>query len=192
MQQEDRLEIIQGDITQVNVDAIVNAANTSLQGGGGVDGAIHAAAGPRLLEECRNLGGCEVGKAKLTQGYALPAKIVIHTVGPYWMGGIRREHQLLASCYRESLSIASMHGMKSIAFPAISCGAYRFPAEEAALVAVKTVLDFLQSDQSIEKVLFVCREDAVYREFVDALAETVPATAGDGRANATSTARNER
>ena len=180
MHQEDRVEIIQGDITQVKVDAIVNAANTTLQGGGGVDGAIHAAAGPRLLEECRSLGGCEVGKAKLTQGYALPAKVVIHTVGPYWMGGIRREHQLLASCYRESLSIASMHGMKSIAFPAISCGAYRFPAEEAALVAVKTVLDFLQSDHSIEKVLFVCREDSVYRAFADALAEAEPAAAGDG------------
>jgi O-acetyl-ADP-ribose deacetylase len=179
MHQEDRVEIIQSDITQVNADAIVNAANTTLQGGGGVDGAIHAAAGPRLLEECRSLGGCEVGKAKLTRGYALPAKVIIHTVGPYWMGGVRREHQLLASCYRESLSIASMHGMKSIAFPAISCGAYRFPAEEAASVAVKTVLDFLQSDQSIEKVLFVCREDAVHRAFVDALAEAMPATAGD-------------
>jgi len=180
MHQEDRIEIVQGDITQVKADAIVNAANTTLRGGGGVDGAIHAAAGPRLLEECMTLGGCEVGKAKLTQGYALPAKIVIHTVGPYWMGGARREHQLLASCYRESLSIASMHGMKTIAFPAISCGAYRFPAEEAAEVAMKTVVEFLQSDRSIEKVWFVCREGEVYQAFSDALADVVPATAGDG------------
>src|SRR5262245_6990228 len=180
MQHDDRVEIIRGDITQVKVDAVVNAANTTLQGGGGVDGAIHAAAGPRLLEECMTLGGCEVGKAKLTRGYALPAKVVIHTVGPYWMGGVRREHQLLASCYRESLSIASMHGMKTIAFPAISCGAYRFPAEEAAQIAVKTVVEFLQSDQSIEKVWIVCREDEVYRAFVDALAEVEPAGMGDG------------
>ena len=180
MQQDDRIEIIQGDITQVKVDAVVNAANTTLQGGGGVDGAIHAAAGPRLLEECMTLGGCEVGKAKLTKGYALPAKIIIHTVGPYWMGGARREHQLLASCYRESLSIASLHGMKTVAFPAISCGAYRFPADEAAQVAIKTVVDFLQSDQSIEKVWFVCREDEVFRAFADALADVVPAPAGDG------------
>jgi O-acetyl-ADP-ribose deacetylase len=177
---EDRIHIVRGDITQVEADAIVNAANTTLQGGGGVDGAIHAAAGPRLLEECSSLGGCEVGKAKLTRAYALPAKIVIHTVGPYWMGGIRREHQLLASCYRESLGIASLHSMKSIAFPAISCGAYRFPPEEAAPIAVKTVLDFLQSDHSIESVRFVCREDEVYRVFLDALADAVPAAAGDG------------
>ncbi len=179
MQQAARIEIIQGDITQLKVDAIVNAANTTLRGGGGVDGAIHAAAGPRLLEECMSLGGCEVGKAKLTKGYALPAKVVIHTVGPYWMGGVRREHQLLASCYRESLSIASLHGMKTIAFPAISCGAFRFPADEAAQVAVNTVMHFLQSDQSIEKVSFVCREDEVYRSFADALAEAVPAGTGD-------------
>ena len=179
MDQDDRIEIIQGDITQVKVDAVVNAANTTLQGGGGVDGAIHAAAGPRLLEECMALGGCEVGKAKLTQGYALPAKVVIHTVGPYWMGGEKRERQLLASCYRECLSIASLHGMKTVAFPAISCGAYRFPAEDAAVVAMKTVLDFLQADQSIEKVWFVCREDRVYRAFSDALADVVPAGTGD-------------
>ena len=180
MLHEDRIEIIQGDITQVQVDAVVNAANTTLQGGGGVDGAIHAAAGPRLLEECKTLGGCEVGKAKLTQGYALPAKIIIHAVGPYWMGGARREHQLLASCYRESLSIASMHGMRTLAFPAISCGAYRFPVEEAAQVAIKTIADFLQSDLSIEKVWIVCREDAVYEAFSEALAELEIAAAGDG------------
>ena len=180
MHHEGRIEIIQGDITQVQVDAVVNAANTTLQGGGGVDGAIHAAAGPRLLEECMSLGGCEVGKAKLTQGYGLPAKVVIHAVGPYWMGGVRREHQLLASCYQESLSIASMHGMKTVAFPAISCGAYRFPVEQAAQVAIQTILDFLQSDRSIEKVWIVCREDAVYQAFSEALAQVEPAAAGDG------------
>ena len=180
MHQQDRIEVIQGDITQVPVEAVVNAANTTLQGGGGVDGAIHAAAGPRLLEECMTLGGCEVGKAKLTKGYALPAKVVIHTVGPYWMGGVRREHQLLASCYRESLSIASMHGMKTIAFPAISCGAYRFPVDEAAQVAVKTVANFLQSDQSIQKVIFVCREDAAYRAFMEAVSGVASAATGDG------------
>src|SRR6185503_13876954 len=172
MHHEDRIEIIQGDITQVQVDAVVNAANTTLQGGSGVDGAIHAAAGPRLLEECMTLGGCEVGKAKLTQGYALPAKVVIHAVGPYWMGGVKREHQLLASCYRESLSIASMHGMKTVAFPAISCGAYRFPVEEAAQVAINTIVEFLESDQSIQKVWVVCWEDDVYRAFSEALAES--------------------
>ena len=171
MNKDERIEVIREDITRLEVDAVVNAANTSLRGGGGVDGAIHAAAGPQLLEECIELGGCEVGKAKLTKGHRLPARVIIHTVGPYWVGGVRKERQLLASCYRECLGIASLHGMKSVAFPAISCGAYRFPPEEAAPIAVKTVLDFLNVDPSLEKVWFVCREDEVYDAFSDALTE---------------------
>lgn len=148
------IEVFQGDITILNVDAIVNAANTSLLGGGGVDGAIHRAAGPGLLAECRSLNGCPTGEAKITRGYQLPARFVIHTVGPVWYGGLKNESQLLRSCYRRSLEVAVQNQIKSIAFPNISTGVYHFPKEGAAEIALKTVLDFLAQHPSIEKVIF--------------------------------------
>jgi O-acetyl-ADP-ribose deacetylase (regulator of RNase III) len=153
---EPRIGLIEGDITQLAVDAIVNAANATLLGGGGVDGAIHRAAGPQLLEECRRLGGCRTGEAKITQGYRLPAKQVIHTVGPVWHGGQQGEDELLADCYRHSLILAAQHGVKTIAFPAISTGAYRFPVPRAARIAVTQVRRFLETHPAIEQVVFVC------------------------------------
>lgn len=169
----ERIEIVQGDITRLAVEAIVNAANRSLLGGGGVDGAIHRAAGPGLLAECRTLGGCETGEAKITLGYALPAKWVIHTVGPVWRGGARGEEDLLARCYRNSLALAAAHGIRSIVFPAISTGAYGFPAERAARIALDAVASFLAQDDRIERVLLVCYDRRAYdlqRRLYDALA----------------------
>jgi len=151
-----RIEIACGDITRLEVDAIVNAANKSLLGGGGVDGAIHRAAGPELLAECRTLGGAHTGEAKITKGYRLPARYVIHAVGPVWNGGQRREPELLASCYQHSLELASRNVLKSIAFPSISTGAYRYPIEQAATVAQKTVREWLETNDLPERVVFCC------------------------------------
>ncbi|MBC6476104.1 MAG: O-acetyl-ADP-ribose deacetylase [Hormoscilla sp. GM102CHS1] len=152
----ERIKIVQGDITKQQVDAIVNAANSSLLGGGGVDGAIHRAAGPQLLAECRQLKGCATGEAKITSGYNLPAKWVIHTVGPIWRGGDNREEELLARCYRSCLTIAESYDIKTIAFPSISTGAYGFPVERAAPIALREVKQFLESKEAIGQVIFVC------------------------------------
>ncbi|GBD88194.1 O-acetyl-ADP-ribose deacetylase [bacterium BMS3Abin03] len=157
-----KIEIHKGDITKLKVDAIVNAANTTLLGGGGVDGAIHRAAGPLLLEECETLNGCPIGEAKITKGYNLPAKYVIHTVGPIWQGGYNNEVELLANCYRNSLKLAVDNGIKTIAFPAISTGIYGFPLNRAARIAVSIVTKFLSEHDEIEKVIFVAFDDKTY------------------------------
>ncbi len=154
-----KIEIIKADITQLKVDAIVNAANNSLMGGGGVDGAIHKAAGKELTEECRTLKGCSTGKSKITKGYNLSAKYVIHTVGPVWNNGTANEETLLASCYDSSLQLALENNIKTIAFPSISTGAYRFPFDKAAKIAYRTISGFLMNDNSIEKVYLVCYSD---------------------------------
>ena len=156
------IKLLKGDITKLEVDAIVNAANKTLLGGGGVDGAIHRAAGPELLEECKTLNGCDTGQAKITSGYNLPSRYVIHTVGPVWSGGNRNEEELLRTCYLSSLSLAAEHGIKSIAFPNISTGVYHFPKALAAEIATSTVWDFLFENEMPEEVLFVCFDDENY------------------------------
>jgi O-acetyl-ADP-ribose deacetylase (regulator of RNase III) len=162
---DNRIEILRSDITKLDVDAIVNAANTTLLGGGGVDGAIHRAAKPDLLAECRTLGGCRPGEAKLTQVYRLPARFVIHTVGPVWTDGKRGEPHTLASCYRNSLRLAVENRIKTIAFPAISCGAYGYPTREAARIAVDTTREFLATDAKIDKVIFVIWTKDIYEAY---------------------------
>lgn len=161
----DRIEVVLGDITQCAVDAIVNAANEQLLGGGGVDGAIHQAAGPELKSACYALNGCEVGQSKITGAYRLPAKYVIHTVGPRWHGGAYREEDLLASCYQTSLQLALERQCKTIAYPAISCGVYGFPVQRATDIAIREVTRFLKKEDSIQKVYFVCFEEAVFEVY---------------------------
>ena len=171
MSNTDRIEVVEGDVTRLDVDAIVNAANESLLGGGGVDGAIHRAAGPRLLEECRGLGGCPTGEARITGAYDLPARYVVHTVGPVWRGGDRGEDDLLESCYRASLRLAAEHGARTIAFPAISTGVYRFPVPRAAGIAVRTVTAGLAEHPSVRRVVLCCfdaRSAGVFREALQA------------------------
>jgi O-acetyl-ADP-ribose deacetylase (regulator of RNase III) len=160
-----RLALVRGDITKLALDAIVNAANTTLLGGGGVDGAIHRAAGPKLLAECRTLGGCRPGDAKITGGYSLPARFVIHTVGPVWSGGGRGEPEILANCYRSSLRVAVANDVRTIAFPAISCGAYRYPIADAARIAVETTTEYLRENNSIEQVTFIVATDELHHAY---------------------------
>ena len=166
-----RLSIVKGDIVKMKTDAIVNAANTSLLGGGGVDGAIHRAAGPELLAECETLNGCRTGEAKITKGYKLKAKHVIHTPGPIWRGGKWGEAELLANCYKNCLALAKENGVKTIAFPSISTGVYRFPVDQAAKIAVGEIWNFLNKDDSIEQVTIVCFDDKTKEHYLDALAE---------------------
>jgi O-acetyl-ADP-ribose deacetylase (regulator of RNase III) len=169
----DRIEVLRGDITRLQLDAIVNAANTSLLGGGGVDGAIHKAAGPGLLNECRKIGGCPTGEARITKGYHLPAGYVIHTVGPIYSGR-DRDRKLLSSCYSNSLKLAVKNSISSIAFPAISCGVYGYPIREACKIAVDTTCDFLKNNRTINRVVFILfseKSHAVYQEYVKSLAE---------------------
>jgi O-acetyl-ADP-ribose deacetylase (regulator of RNase III) len=165
----ERIEVVQGDITRQEVDAIVNAANNALLGGGGVDGAIHRAAGPQLLEECRTLRGCDTGAAKITRGYRLPARWVIHTVGPVWRGGENREDELLASCYHRSLLVAWQHKLRTVAFPSISTGAYGFPVERASRIAVQEIRGFLEKHDLPQKVSLVCFDQRTYEACLAAL-----------------------
>jgi O-acetyl-ADP-ribose deacetylase (regulator of RNase III) len=175
----ERIAILKADITTLAVDAIVNAANSSLLGGGGVDGSIHDAAGPELVAECRLLGGCATGHAKLTKGYCLPARFVIHTVGPVWNGGNHNERELLANCYRSCFDLAREHGLRTLAFPAISCGIYRFPIDLAVEIATRETIVELNSGDSLEKVTFACFDDVVYGAYQQALAkEQYPRSTG--------------
>lgn len=166
---KDRIEIVESDITKMEVDAIVNAANSSLLGGGGVDGAIHRAAGPQLLEETRKIGGCPTGEARVSRGYKLPAKWIIHTVGPVWSGGDRGEDILLSNCYKNSLEAAVEIGAETIAFPSISTGVYRFPLERATNIALKEAVAFLSKDKSIKKIIFVCFGNKAYTTYQDTI-----------------------
>ena len=169
---KEKIELQKGDITKLKVDAIVNAANTSLLGGGGVDGAIHRAAGPELLEYNRKLGGCKTGEAKISPGFKLPAKFIIHTVGPVWQGGNNNEDVLLGNCYKNSLLLAVEYGIKTIAFPAISTGIYSFPLERATNIAIAEVKKFLNTNDSIEKVIFVCFDEKTYEVYKKLLNQT--------------------
>ena len=166
----ERIELKVGDITTMDVDAIVNAANNTLMGGGGVDGAIHRAAGPELSEECLLLNGCPTGEAKITKGYNLKARHIIHTVGPVWHGGGKNEEKLLASCYRKSLELTQENDIKTIAFPAISTGAYRFPMDKAAYIATREALSYLENHPELEKIFFVCFDNVMFNVYQEALA----------------------
>ncbi len=176
-----RIALVRGDITALAVDAIVNAANTSLLGGGGVDGRIHDVAGPDLLAECRTLGGCATGSAKITKGYRLPAKYVIHAVGPVYRGGRSGEAELLAGCYRTALRLAVEHGCKSIAFPAISCGVYHYPLEAAARIAFREVTEFLRSHPQLERVVFALYDQPAYKVYQELYAELQPDNAKENQ-----------
>jgi O-acetyl-ADP-ribose deacetylase (regulator of RNase III) len=166
---KERIKLVRGDITQERVDAIVNAANSSLLGGGGVDGAIHRAAGPELLEECRTLGGCPTGEARITKGYRLPAKHVLHTVGPVWHGGSHNEDRLLASCYRSCFELAREHGITSIAFPSVSTGVYGFPVERASRIAVREIQKALAENPHLSEVRIVAFDDRTYAAYEEVL-----------------------
>ncbi len=169
---KEKIQIIQGDITKLEVEAIVNAANNSLLGGGGVDGAIHRAAGPDLLEECRQLNGCLTGEAKITKGYRLPTEYVIHTVGPVWHGGTQGEAEQLASCYQNCFALSEAHQVKTIAFPAISTGVYGYPIENATQIAIREAMNFLQKSSLLERVIFVCFGEPVYQCYLKTLASS--------------------